>query len=205
MKKLLGFTLIEILIALAVFSIMASITSSLLYNAFTSRARVNEQSQRLNQLQLAISLMQQDTIQIVDRAIRGNDMQLFPGFVGQNMYVEFTRDGFVNPQSTEKRSNLQRIAYVCEEDKLLRRTWETLDSLDRNVYEDKILVDKLTACNFGYLGKYLQVYPEWRLPSVSLKRKKINMPIAIQINLTLGTQGSMNLLFIITGALYAGK
>ena len=36
-KKLNGFTLIEILIALAVFAILATITTSVLYNAFTTR------------------------------------------------------------------------------------------------------------------------------------------------------------------------
>src|SRR5438105_632303 len=96
-EQLNGFTLIEILIALAVFAILATITTSVLYNAFTTRARVNEQSALLTELQLAISLIQQDTRQTIERPIRSNEMRLFPAFIGQAHYVEFTRDGNVNP------------------------------------------------------------------------------------------------------------
>ncbi|NYQ85965.1 GspJ family T2SS minor pseudopilin variant LspJ, partial [Escherichia coli] len=69
MIKNKGFTLIEILIALTVFAILATITSSTLYYAFNTRTRVNAQAERLNALQLAISIIQQDTSQTVERAI----------------------------------------------------------------------------------------------------------------------------------------
>ena len=59
---------------------------------------------------MPISLIQQDTRQTVERAIRGNEMRLFPAFLGQTNYLEFTRDGNVNPGSIEKRSTLKRVA-----------------------------------------------------------------------------------------------
>ncbi|CAM2942338.1 type II secretory pathway protein LspJ [Legionella steigerwaltii] len=198
-----GFTLIEILIALAVFAILATITSSVLYNAFTTRSRVNEQSQRLNELQLAISLIQQDTSQTLERPIRSNDMQLLPAFIGQTNYLEFTRDGDVNPGSIEKRSTLKRVAYVCQQGALIRRTWSTLDRINQNIYEDKLLLNRLTNCHFGYLNQNLQVLPEWREQAVALNQRKEPFPKAIQVNMTLQDQGEINLFFILAGALYA--
>ncbi|MCW8407697.1 GspJ family T2SS minor pseudopilin variant LspJ [Legionella sp. PATHC035] len=198
-----GFTLIEILIALAVFAILATITSSVLYNAFTTRARVNEQSERLNELQLAISLIQQDTSQIVERPIRSNDMQLAPAFVGQTHSLEFTRDGDVNPGSLEKRSTLKRVAYLCQQGTLIRRTWSTLDRMNQDIYEDKPLLNRLSNCHFGYLNQNLQVLPEWREQAVALNQRKEPFPKAIQVNMTLQDQGEINLLFIVPGAVYA--
>ncbi|MBL7481003.1 type II secretion system minor pseudopilin GspJ [Legionella bononiensis] len=203
MKKYTGFTLIEILIALTVFAILATITSSTLYYAFNARTRVNEQAERLNSLQLAISIIQQDTTQTVERPIRGNEMRLFPGFVGQAQYLELTRDGVINPKSIEKRSSLKRIALVCQDGTLIRRTWSSLDPLDRNIYEDKELVNNLSDCYFNYLNQNLQVLSEWREQALAQNQRKEPLPKAIQINLKLNDWGKLNLLFIIPEALYA--
>lgn len=200
-----GFTLIEILIALAVFAILSTITTSVLYNAFTTRTRVNEQSLYLNKLELAISLIQQDTLQILERAIRGNEMRLFPPFIGQADYFEFTRDGDVNPNSSEKRSTLKRIAYTCKNGSLIRRTWNSLDSIDRKTYQDRILLDQLDECHFNYLNQTLQVLSEWREQAVNQNQRKETLPKAIQVNMTLRARGEINLLFTIPGALYASS
>lgn len=204
-ETLNGFTLIEILIALAVFAILATITTSVLYNAFTTRSRVNEQSERLNELQLAISLIQQDTSQIVERPIRSNEMQLLPAFIGQTNYLEFTRDGDINPGSIEKRSTLKRIAYVCQQGTLIRRTWNSLDRTNTKIYEDKLLLNRLTHCHFGYLNQNLQILPEWREQAISLNQRKEPFPNAVQFNMTLQDQGEINLIFILPGALYVSN
>ncbi|WP_298624194.1 GspJ family T2SS minor pseudopilin variant LspJ [uncultured Legionella sp.] len=205
MKKYQGFTLIEILIALTVFAILATITSSTLYYAFTARTRVNEQATRLNELQLAMSIIQQDIPQIIERPVKGNEMRLFPAFVGQSQYMEFTRDGVINPDSIEKRSTLKRVALVCQDNKLLRRTWASLDPLNRNAYTDKELINNLDGCNFNYLNQNLQVLTEWREQAVSQNQRKESLPKAIQLNLKLNDWGKLNLLFIIPGALYVSN
>lgn len=203
MIKIKAFTLVELLIALTVFAILATITSSSLYHAFNTRARVNVQSNRLNELELVISTVQKDINQVVERPVRGNEMRLFPLFIGQLHYLEFTRSGITNPESSEKRSTLKRIAWVCEEDKLIRRTWVSLDTVDRNAYQDKLLLADLKECHFNFLNQNLQWLPEWREHAVTQNQSKEPFPKAVQINLTLNDWGEMKLLFIIPGALYA--
>lgn len=199
-----GFTLIEILIALAVFAILATITSSTLYYAFNTRIRVNEQSKHLDSLQLAVSLLQQDITQIIDRPIRSNEMRLVSAFIGRSNYVEFTRDGDTNPQSMEKRSTLKRIAYLCQNHTLKRRTWENLDS-PHNKHWDKNLLEQLTDCHFEYLNQTLQPFPEWHQNALTQNQNKEPLPKAIQVNLSLEAQGTINLLFTLPEALYANE
>ncbi len=204
MKRMqIGFTLIEILIALMVFAILATITASSLYYAFNTRTRVNEQAKRLSDLQLTIALIQKDCLQALERPIRVNDMVLVPAFVGQNNSLELTRDGNINPQSLEKRSNLKRIALVCENHRLIRRTWASLDPIDLQVFEDRVLLDNLNHCHFNYLNQSLQLLPEWHAQALSQNQSKETLPKAIQMNLTLNDWGEMSLLFAIPGALYA--
>ena len=203
MKLIKGFTLIEILVALTVFAILATITSSSLYYAFNARTRVSAQAERLNSLQLAVSMIQHDISQAVERPIRGNEMRLFPTMVALPQYLELTRDGVTNPGSIEKRSTLKRVALLCFEDKLLHRTWASLDPVDKDIYEDKILLEHLTECRFNYLNQNLELLTEWREQAVTANQKKEPLPKAVQINIKLEDWGAMNLLFIIPEALYA--
>ncbi|WP_133130585.1 GspJ family T2SS minor pseudopilin variant LspJ [Legionella yabuuchiae] len=197
-----GYTLIEIMIALAVFAILAVITSTSMYHAFTTRSRVNEQADRLNSLQLTMTIIERDTKQIIDRAIRGNDMLLIPSFIGEPSYTEFTRDGIVNPNSIEKRSTLKRIAYLCQNNELIRRSWRMLDTPNREQFSDKVLLDNVKGCKFAYLTRSRQVLSHWRANAVQQNQIKEPLPVALQIDLELRVWGRMNLLFIVPEALY---
>jgi general secretion pathway protein J len=205
MNKKMGFTLIEILIALAVFAILATITSSILYYSFNTRSRVNQQADRLNDLQLALLLVQRDTAQAIARPIRGNEMQLFPAFIGEGQYLELTKLGYANPNEDEKRSHLQRIAYVCREGTLLRRSWPMLDSANRNDYHEKILLNNLVDCRFAYLNQTLQVLTQWRENALQQNQQPEPLPKAIQFNFTLKDWGEFNFLAVIPSALYSGN
>jgi general secretion pathway protein J len=202
-KELAGFTLIEILIALAIFAILATITTSAMYYALHTRVRVTEKANRLSALQLAISLVRRDTEQVVQRDVRGNEMELFPAFIGESKYLELTRGGNPNPNSQEKRSTLMRIAYLCRANQLLRRTWDSLDTIDRNHFQDKVLLDNLLNCQFTYLNQNLQTFEEWRAFAVQQNQHREFFPKAIQFNLTLGDWDKMDILFVIPEALYA--
>lgn len=203
MKKCSGFTLLEIMIALAVFAILSSITASAMYHAFDTRARVDVQANQLNAIQLALTIIARDTEQVVERTVHSEDMRLFPPFVGQSSYLEFTRGGLVNPNGIERRSTLQRIAYKCMNKKLIRRSWQSLDSPSHNHYQDKTLLDNLDECRFAYLANNRQTLPEWREYAVQQNQKKETLPTAIQFTLTLHNWGNISLLFAIPEALYA--
>lgn len=197
-----GYTLIEILIALAVFAILASLSTSAMYHAFTTRSRVTMQADKLNALQLVMTIVQRDAEQIIDRAIRVKDMRLAPSFIGKPHYIEFTRDGIVNPHSREKRSTLKRVAYRCINDKLIRRSWEALDTPTPDKFSDRILLDNLKRCQFAYLARNRQVLASWASNALQQNQKKEPLPTAVQIDLELEAWGNMNLLFIVPEALY---
>ena len=201
-RSINGFTLLEILIALAVFAVLAVITSSALFNTFNTRSKVNIQADRLTQIQLGISLIQRDLQQVIDREVRGNEMRLFPILVGLPKYIEATRDGFVNPGDRQKRSTLKRLALLCTKDALVRRSWPTLDTPNRGSYQDKVIFADLTSCEFSYINQNLQTFKEWRENSINQNQRPEPFPKAIQLNITFADWGNMNLLFVIPEAVY---
>ncbi len=204
MSKTRGFTLLEILIALTIFAILATLTSTALYNAFNTRERVNQQANQLNILSLALSLFENDTQNVLNRSISGNEMHAYPPFIGEAEYVEFTRGGMTNPLAQQQRSSLQRVAYRCQDNQLIRRSWLVLDSLEHNrQYQDKILLSGLTACHFGYVGRDKQFLSAWQAYALQQNQHQATLPMAIQLSLVLNNWGEISLLFLIPEGLYA--
>ena len=198
MKRVDGFTLIEILIALAVFAILATITSSSIYHAFNTRARVTRQADQLSALQLAIAILNQDTQQIVARSVRRNQHHS-PALIGQPHYVEFTRGGHTNPDGLERRSTLTRVAFLCKDSTLIRRRWDLLDTPTPNAYQDKILLDNLTQCQFAYLTHHQQIVSDWTQDAVQPHQPVVTLPAAIQLTAHVADWGKLSLLFRVNG------
>lgn len=197
-----GFTLLEIIVALLVFSIIATITSSSMYYAFKTRSKINDYADRLTELQIAINIFEQDTEQIINRPIRGNDMRKFPAFIGDHHYLEFTRGGVVNPNAYARRSTLKRVAFLCKDGALVRRVWPVPDSPDRMKFTDRTIIHNLTDCSFDYYDKQNQKLSEWRNATAAQAQSIPPFPTAISLNLTLPDWGNMQLLYLIPGALY---
>jgi general secretion pathway protein J len=202
MKRASGFTLIEILVALALFGILASITSGAMYYAFNARARVSEQADKINTLQLALSIIEQDFSQIIARTSYGNDFHVFPAFIGSADYIELTRGGIPNPQNSAHRSTLKRVAYLCANNRLVRRSWSAVDMPNREHYHDQRLLSNLKHCHFAFLDTHLQLHQEWDNAFAKLPRNAPPLPKAIQVNFTLTDWGKASFLFIVSPAAY---
>lgn len=202
MKVKQGYTLIEVLIALVVFAILSTITSSVLYQSFDTRKKLDAQASQLNQIQLALKIIETDVTQMIERSILGNELRSFPPFIGQSHYIEFTRNGLVNPLGLEQRSSLQRLAYLCQNHQLIRRSWPYVDIQNRKQFQDKVLLQNLDQCSFAFLSHARQVLPEWREFAVQIHQKRETLPIAIQFTITPHEWGNMSLLFAIPEALY---
>lgn len=202
-SKTAGFTLIEIMIALAIFAIIATLTSGALLRSLQIGSHIAKQSEALHALQFTLALMSRDTTQIINRPIRGEEMRLFPAFIGQPQYLEFTRTGQTNPGSRDKQSNLIRVAYHCGEHQLERITYSQLDLVKRDQPEVEVLLSDLTQCHFTYLNAPLQVLSVWRAGALTQTQQSEPYPKAIRIEFTHLSWGHFVSLFIIPGALYA--
>lgn len=196
MKNTDGFTLIEILVALSVFAILATLTSSALYHAFSTRDSITRQADRLLELQLAQALLNRDTEHAINRSIQGNKRHQLPAFIGDNHTTEWTTTGTLNTES-QAHSALNRVAYLCEKGQLIRRTWDVLDGSNRHHYTDKILINNLSDCHFAYLSHQHTIQTSWQTKASPPHEDPL--PLAIQLTLDLEDWGNMSLLLILGG------
>src|SRR5262249_20378098 len=152
-----GFTLVELLIAITIFAIMSTITTSALYNAFTTRDRLALESKRNSALQLAFVLIERDITQIIDRKIM-NEKGVFPAVFGQESQLEFSRGGIINPRFTKKQSTLQRITYQLSKGRLIRFSEIALDTDRENPKTKTLLLQHVTSLSFSYIDKHKQIH-----------------------------------------------
>ncbi|MGA9333156.1 MAG: type II secretion system minor pseudopilin GspJ [Rudaea sp.] len=121
-----GFSLIELLVAMAVFAIMAALAYGGLNSIARTRSELARQEDAFRDLMRAVGSFDGDLRETVARPIRGNAGQTVPAFIGTSDHVEFTRLGFANPQA-EPRSNLQRVLYELDAGTLKRGRYAVLD------------------------------------------------------------------------------
>lgn len=126
-----GFTLVEVLVAVLVFGLLAAIT----YGGLNALAQVSgEQQQRATEfadLQRVIAALDRDLRQLASRPVRRPDNSVAPALVGGGSSLIATRAGWANP-GDQRRSQLQRFEWrlqgVVAERRLVRRYWPVTDA-----------------------------------------------------------------------------
>jgi general secretion pathway protein J len=121
-----GFTLIEVLVATAVFSIMAALAYGGLNSIARTRGDLAKQESDFAALMRAVGSLDRDLNSAVARPVRGAVGQMLPALIGASDHVELTRLGFANPQA-EPRSNLQRVFNQLDGGKFERGRYAVLD------------------------------------------------------------------------------
>ncbi len=151
-----GFTLIEVMIALAIFSFVAAISYATFSQAALASRSISDEMQALQTLQRSLQTIGNDFSQIQPRPVReptGTSERAPLLADARNLYVvELTRTGYANPLGLP-RAGAQRIGYRFEEGELIRAQWPALDNALSNEPVEIVLIDQLENVEFRYLGQ----------------------------------------------------
>lgn len=193
-----GFTLLELLVALAVFAIMSIAAYSGLSSVLFTHTAVEAEARRLARVQMAFHILEQDLQQIVPRGIRDEYGQPQPALQsgGLGGYIlQLTRSGWANPLG-RPRSTLQRLAYRVEEERLLRLYWETLDRGNAAEPRQTVLLDGVREMTARFLDSEQAWQTQW--PSSPAAGKSGNsLPRAVEVRLILDDWGVLTRLFLL--------
>ncbi len=190
----LGFTLIEILVAMAIFAVLSALAYGTLSQIITSSEVLSERMERIQAIQRTMRLISQDFLQLSPRPVRD---ELGDGFGPalrsdfQSGYtIELTRGGWNNPM-TMPRGTLQRAAYRLEEDELIRYHWRVLDRTFSNEVIAVSLLDDVESIAFLFMqenGEWTEQWPPQGLQGPLGLRLR---PRAVQIVMTLVDEGEL--------------
>jgi general secretion pathway protein J len=198
MKRSRGFTLLELLIALAIFAMTGAMAYSGLQQVLNQQHSTEKVAQRLSDLQKAYRIMQRDLEQLTRRGIRNEFGDSVGALVGGSGYsgVEFSRTGYANPAGF-LRSDIQRVAYVPDQTTLLRRTWRVLDRAQDSVPDEQHLVEGMRRFTIRFLAQDDTWQETWPPPSAAAAGTGSDLPKAIEVVLEVDDMGALRWLFMV--------
>lgn len=191
-----GFTLLELLVALSIFSILSVMAYGGLQTVISSKQSSQQAANRIAEIQLVMMRISNDLRQAISRKVRNEYGDFVYAMQSDNngeQTIAWTRAGYRNPAHL-KRSNIQRVAYKLEQQKLIRITWPVLDlAQDTKAMESEVLSD-VELIEWRFLnndGEWGSVWPE------EGKEELSSLPQAVEINIELQDWGKIRRLILL--------
>ena len=189
-----AFTLIEVLVALAIFGIMTIVAYSIMGQTLTGSEMLGERMERLKSIQRTIRLLDSDLMQAAPRPVRdilGDGYQpAVRTSLSSEFALEVTHGGWSNPAGLP-RGTLQRSAYRVEENELVRYHWRVLDATANNEPIETLLLDDVESIVFRYLMNNGEVSEQWPPGNAAGPSGFRMRPRAVEIVLTLVDEGEI--------------
>lgn len=189
-----GFTLIEFMVAVAVFAAMAALAYGALNQTLFNSEMMKVRMDRLQVLQRTMRIVSEDFMQLAPRPVRSELGQGFSAALTtdfQSVYaVELTRGGWTNPLVLP-RATLQRVAYRLEEGELIRYHWNVLDRTLANQPVSQVLIDGVDNVAFRFLGGGSDWIEQWPPEGAGGRGGLRQRPRAVQFVLALAAEGEM--------------
>jgi len=163
-----GFTLVEILVALLVMSILAAAGTAMLVQTLAARDQIAERTEAVKALELSRALLKSDLGQAAMRPTRsafgGAGGLFFDGGVTADgdgdRLIAFVRRGWENPGAIERRSSLQTVIYSLEDGALIRLTRTRPDPYQTTPERRQVLLEGVSEARveFARAGQWSSVW-----------------------------------------------
>lgn len=189
-----GFTLLEILVALFIFTILSMLLVSALHNIINIQSRTETSAAHLRELQITLLTFSRDIEQAVERPIKDNNGADEQAFIGTPTELTLSVAGLSNPTGELLRSAFQRVSYNMDKDTLYRVTWPVLDRAPDTKPHKRALMNDLDSVEFEYLDKEGKFHHEW--PPAGQNSQAL--PKAVKIHLTISNWGEISQLYVIS-------
>ncbi len=191
-----GFTLLEMLVAVAIFAIVGALAYTGLSRALAIRAQLKTVRTRWEDRALVYERLSEDLSQARPRPVRDGAGTLVPAFMvrrmGRGVRLNFTTGGPAPVGAGRPLSDLRRVDYTVEHGRLLWRRWAVLDRAPGEHRAREVLLRGVRAFRVSLLaanGTMVRVWPLAGQPTA--------LPAMVQIVLRLKHHRTVRWLFAV--------
>lgn len=197
-----GFTLLELIVVIAIFGVMSAMAYGGLSSVLKTRTHVEKSLERTAEYQKAFMRLRNDFQNVRYRPVRDAYGVTQGPFIGDNdAHVTITRGGWRNPLS-QPRASLERVTYYFDPDKkaLIRSSYRVLDQSQDSKLFEVTLLENVTSLSWRYLDNKREWQTLW--PPTSLAGSTTSStsnfpqpPMAVEITLKTDDMGEIRFLF----------
>jgi general secretion pathway protein J len=197
-----GFTLMELLVAIAIFTIIGALAMSGYTQLQRQSEYLDQRMERVREVQRAMQTLAQDLAQIEPRPIREplGDTRLPAVLASESVeYVlQFTRAGWSNTAGLP-RPTLQRVAYRLDQDGLWREHWAVLDRTLTLQPTRRKLLGEVRSVRFRFLDASREWVDRWPAGDAAQPQDDRARPAAVEVTLELEDWGELRRLVEVAG------
>ncbi|MDX1515803.1 MAG: type II secretion system minor pseudopilin GspJ [Woeseiaceae bacterium] len=193
-----GFTLIEVLVALAIFGLLAIFAYQGLAQSLDNAELLGNRMDRLRAIQQTMRLLGSDIGQAAPRPVRnpldGTSLPAIRTEPGTEFALEVTRGGWPNPAASA-RGTLQRVMYRVVDGQLERLHWTVLDPTLNTEPIATALLEDVETLELNYLppgGNWTNQWPPFGAGGLQALRMR---PQVVEVVLTLADEGEIRRFF----------
>lgn len=199
-----GFTLLELIVVIAIFGVMAAMAYGGLNSVLQTRVRVEQSLARTAEYQRAWMRLRNDFQQVRNRPVRDSYGDLQPAFRGSiDGRLDFTRGGWPNPL-LQPRPGLERVFYAYnDKDKtLVRSSFRVLDQAQDSKPVETPLLDHVVDIRWRYYSSSREWQTNWppastgtTVGATSASAAAQAPPLAVELTLHTEDLGELRFLF----------
>lgn len=189
-----GFTLLELMVVIGIFALLAVMAYGGLDSVLSTRKAVEASMTRTAEWQKAYQRLRNDLQQVRNRPARDGfgDLQGFR--YEREGRLQFTRSGWRNPLGL-KRPSLERVHYRLDDGQLLRESWRVLDQAQDSPVASSVLLSGVEELRWRFMDNSREWQETWPPGSVSLDGPPQPPPLAIELRLRSKDWDEVTLLF----------
>jgi general secretion pathway protein J len=150
-----GFTLLELLIAIAIFALLGLGTYRMLDSVLKTDKVTRTHEMQLRELVRAMAAFERDVLQVQARPVRDPFGDTRAALLGEDLdspALELTRNGWRNPLG-QPRSSLQRVRWQLSGEQWQRQYWTVLDQAQDSQPQVQQALDGVTRLQLRYMDQ----------------------------------------------------
>ena len=190
-----GFTLIEMLLAIAIFALLGIAGTNILSSTVKSNEISLAHDDKMSQLQRAMLVIERDLAQLSERTVRVNGEAASKNLLSHGELIldsdsevlAFRRLGWVNPMNILPRSEVQSVAYRVYDGNLERMYYDFPDPIKGTDPKIRTLIEGVEQIHFEFYDSQAKSWQD--------KWEKSSLPSGIKMQVFTKDFGEVTRIF----------